>query len=93
MSGRVLSTETAQQSITKMKQIISGGLIDQIEALNREGKILSDPNVWDGQLALKFRGSWEKTYKALQNAQRELEELRASVDKINKNIITAGGGS
>ena len=91
MSDRVLSTATARQSITKMQQVINGGLVEQIEALNREGQILSDANVWDGRLAAQFRNNWPQTKAALDKAKQELDELRASIQKINQNIMTAGG--
>ena len=91
MSARVLSTDSAKQAITKMQQIINGGLIEQIEALNHEGQTLSDPNNWDGRLAEGFRGNWPQTYQALMKAKQELDELRANIQKINENIMTAGG--
>lgn len=93
MSDRVLSTMTAKQSITKMQQIINGDLMQQIEALNREGQTLSDPNVWDGRLAIEFRGNWPQTYQALNRAKQQLEELRANIQAINTNIMTAGGNA
>ena len=49
--ARVLSTDSAKQSIQKMQQIINGPLLEQIEALNKEGTNLSDPNIWHGRLA------------------------------------------
>lgn len=91
MTVRVLSTDQAKQSITKMQQIINGGLIEQIEALNREGQTLSQPEVWDGNLARQFQSTWPQTYQALMKAKQELDELRANIQKINENIMTAGG--
>ena len=93
MATRVLSTETAKASITRMQQVINGGLIEQIEALNREGQTLSQPDVWDGNLATQFRGNWPQTYQALVKAKQGLEELRANVQKINQNIMSAGGNA
>jgi uncharacterized protein YukE len=91
MSGRVLSTPEAESAIQKLQQIINGPLIEQIEALNREGRTLSDQNVWDGQLAGEFRNGWPETDRSLRKVREELEELRASVQRINENIMTAGG--
>jgi uncharacterized protein YukE len=93
MSDRVLSTGTAKQSITRMQQIINGGLVEQIDALNREGQTLSDPSNWDGRLAIEFRGNWPQTYQALMRAKAELEELRSNLQTINQNIMTAGGNA
>jgi uncharacterized protein YukE len=91
MAGRVLSTETAKQSITKMQQIINGPLMEQINALNREGQTLSDPNIWDGNLARQFRGDWPQMHSALTKAQEAVEQLRTSAQRINQDIMTAGG--
>ena len=94
MAGRVLSTESGKTSIVKMSQIIKGGLSDQIAALDREGKNLSTPEIWDGNLATQFRSQiWPDTHKALNDAKVALEELRSKLDVINRNIMTAGGNS
>ncbi len=89
--SRVLSTETAKQSVQKMQQIITGPLLDQINALNREGGILSDPNVWDGRLAQEFRNGWPEVNATLLRAKTQLEELRSQVQRINEDIMRAGG--
>ena len=88
---RVLSTETAKQSIKNMQQIINGPLLDQISKLNREGGILSDPNVWDGRLAQEFRSGWPAVNATLLRAKAQLEELRSRVQRINEDIMRAGG--
>jgi len=93
MADRVLSTETARQSIQKLQQIINGPLLEQINSLNREGQTLSDPNVWDGNLAMQFRTDWQQTHTTLMKTKDSLEELRSKVDQINRNIMTAGGNS
>jgi uncharacterized protein YukE len=91
MSDRVLSTGEARQAIVKMQQVINGPLVEQIDTLNRQGQTLSDPNVWDGRLAQEFRSHWPEVYSSLQKAKEQLEELRSSVQKINENIMGAGG--
>ncbi len=94
MAGRVLSTDRAKASIQQVQAIINGGLAEQINKLDAQGKILSEPDVWDGPLAQQFRDQiWPETKSALDNAQRELEELRQQLQKISQNIMTAGGAS
>ncbi|WP_375433075.1 pyrophosphorylase [uncultured Friedmanniella sp.] len=94
MAGRVLSSELAKTSIQQIQSIINGGLTDQISQLDSQGKTLSDPNVWDGPLAEKFRsGTWPETKSALDKALSELEELRGQLQQISTNIMSAGGGS
>lgn len=93
MAGRVLSTEQAKSSIQQVQAIINGGLAEQIDKLDKEGKTLSDPNVWDGPLAQQFRDqTWPETKSALEKAKQELDELRGQLQKISQNIMTAGGG-
>ena len=92
--SRVLSTEQAKSAIGQVQSIINGGFTDQISALDAQGKILSDPNVWDGPLASQFRGStWPETKAALDKARQELEELRTQLQKISQDIFSAGGGA
>jgi len=93
MSDRVLSTGTAKQAIQKMQQIINGPLTEQIDALNREGQTLSDPNVWDGNLAQKFRSDWPQMHSALLKAKEAVEQLRAQSQQINQDIMSAGGNA
>ena len=51
MAARVLSTDQAKSAIQQVQAIINGGLTDQISRLDAQGKILSNPDVWDGPLA------------------------------------------
>ncbi len=91
--ARVLSTEEARTSVTQMQAIINGGLLEQIQSLDAQGQRLSDPNVWDGQLAAQFRSTWPETKRALENMRTQLEELRQQAEGINRNIMTAGGNA
>ncbi len=92
--SRVLSTDEAKSSIQRVQQLVSGPLSDQIRQLDGEGRTLSDPNVWDGNLANEFRGSiWPQTKSALDKMTIALEELRARIEVINQNIMTAGGNA
>ena len=90
----MLSTEQAKAAIGQVRSIINGGFTDQISALDAQGEILSDPNIWDGPLATQFRGStWPETKAALDKARQELEELRTQLQKISQDIFSAGGGA
>jgi hypothetical protein len=92
--SRVLSTEQAKTAIQQIQAIINGGFTDQISQLDAQGRVLSDPNVWDGPLASQFRGStWPETKAALDKARTELEQLRGQLNQISTNIFTAGGGN
>jgi len=89
---RVLSTQAAKDAITKLQSIINGGFATELTNLDSQAKILSDPNNWDGKLARTFREqTWPDVHKALTKAKTELEELRGELDRISKNIFSAGG--
>ena len=70
---------------------IGGGLTEQLGQLKVQGQQLCDPNVWDGGLALQFRGTWPQTAGTLDRITSELEELRIRVDRVNADIMLAGG--
>ncbi len=86
---RVLSTEVARTSIDRMRAIINNGLADQITQLANEGRTLSQPDVWDGALAARFRGDWEATEQALRQTNQQLESLRSAVEQIFNNLMTS----
>ena len=88
---RVLSTDAARSSIASMSSIINGGLADQIGQLDQQGRQLSQPDVWDGALAAQFRSSWPQTSRSLQTVKGELDELRQRIERINVDIMVAGG--
>jgi uncharacterized protein YukE len=88
---RVLSTDAARSAVTSMAAIINGGLADQINQLDQQGRQLSQPEVWDGALAAQFRSVWPETSRSLQTVRTELEELRQRVERINADIMAAGG--
>ena len=94
MASRVLSTDRAKSAIQQVQAIINGGLTEEITKLDAQGKVLSEPDTWDGPLAQRFRDQiWPETKTALDNARRELEELRQQLEQISRNIMTAGGAS
>ena len=83
MAARVLSTEQAKSAIQQVQAIINGGLTDQISKLDAQGKILSNPDVWDGPLAQKFRDStWPETKSALDRAHRARSAARAAAEDL-----------
>ena len=94
MSDRVLSSQAAKDAIQKIQSIITGGLTEQINALNNEGQQLSDPNNWDGPLESTFRNeTWPHTHQSLQKASQDLTELNKQLQKIATDIFQAGGGA
>jgi hypothetical protein len=69
------------------------GLTDQIDQLDAQGKVLSNPDVRDGPPAQQFRDqTWPETKTAPDKTEVELDQLRGRLQKIAQNIMTAGGG-
>ncbi|HEY8740822.1 MAG TPA: pyrophosphorylase [Candidatus Dormibacteraeota bacterium] len=94
MSDRVLSTITASTTIQRMATILSGQLVEQVRQLEQQGQTLSDSNVWDGHAATQFRTQvWPQAKTALDRTVQTLEELRIAVQKVNANIMSAGGNT
>jgi uncharacterized protein YukE len=90
MTRIVLSTPEGEAAYRKMEQIINGELQTAIRQLNQQGELLSNPKVWDGNNAEKFRGTWAQAHKSLQKFQADLLELKQTVQKINENIQLSG---
>jgi len=91
---RVLASRAAQDAIGQLANIINGDFATQITKMDQQGQILSDPNNWDGPLALQFRSqTWPETRTALDKAKAELDALRNQLHTISVNIMQAGGGS
>jgi uncharacterized protein (DUF2236 family) len=91
VSDRVLSTNQALDSITKLHALLNGGLPDQLQRVLHEGQLLSDPNVLDGYVVQQFRSKWDQGSVSLVDAMGYLVELRNQVEKIYESIVRAGG--
>jgi len=92
MSVRVLSTEQAKVSIARMQAIIGSGLAQELNGLQAEGRILSDPGVWDGLEATRFRSdTWPSVSRALAQCVDALDALQQHIARVNQNIMAAGG--
>ena len=94
MSDRVLSSEAARVAIQRMEAILAGQLEQQVQQLEQQGQILTDPSIWDGRAAAEFRGTvWPQAKASLDRTIKTLEELRLAVQRVNQNIMAAGGNA
>jgi hypothetical protein len=92
MSIRVLSSDQARTSAGRFLSVVNGGLLDQIGQLKSEGDVLSNPEVWDGNLARQFRESiWPEARTSLDRTLESLRELQRRVAAITSEILSAGG--
>lgn len=92
-NGRNLSTITAQEEAKKLQGIIDNQLMALLNQVQSAGERMSDRNNWDGHYADEFRAAWPQTSANLKKMQQDLSHLRLSVDKVLKDIATAGSGS
>jgi len=91
---RVLSTDQARASIDRIRSLANDQLTSELSALQAEGSTLSDPNIWDGIEAARFRGdTWPSVDSALKQAVSALQSLQQQVQVINQNIMAAGGNA
>ena len=93
MADRVVSSGEARTAIQRFQAVVNGPLLDQINSLNREGQVLSNPANWDGRFAQEFRSNWPNTNQQLLRVKESLEELRQRVATINQDIMRAGGNA
>jgi len=81
-------TASGRNAIDKMKRAIDGDLLSNVETLAREGKVLSDPTVWQGKAASRFRSEWPEIEQKLRKMRQELLELQ---NRIHDTHIRIGG--
>jgi hypothetical protein len=94
MSTRVLSTDEAKTAIAGIKSILDGDFTNTIAQLKRLGTELSDPQVWDGTLAVDFRSNlWPACSSALDQTLAKLGVLHDQLKQIQGNIMSAGGNA
>jgi len=93
MSDRVVSSQEARSAIDTMRAVINEGLPAQVQSLRAQGNRLMEPQNWEGRLAAEFRSRWPEIASRLEQTNRDLEQLRADVDRINHDIMAAGGNA
>lgn len=90
MSVIVKSTPEAIDAIARMKSVVDGGLVDQVQALCNEAGRLMDANNWAGPKADEFRQVWPETHRHLETVRGDLGRLSEQLRAIQQNIQTAG---
>lgn len=93
MSERVLSSPEAIERAEVMRRVVEQGLVEQLTTLNDAAGRLSEPSVWDGPHARRFRETWADVAPRLEQARVDLADLRARIDAICTDILLAGGST
>ncbi len=90
--ARVVTSDEAVALIGRLQADI-GHVNEAMEAMLRTGNELASPQVWEGSAANQFRDNeWAQTRTWATNSVTQLNELRSTIDTINQNIMSAGGG-
>jgi hypothetical protein len=91
MSQRVLATDAAKQAAQRMGTIIQDALDHQLPQVLQDGRTLSDPAMWDGPDAVRFRSStWPGHLADLDRTLRMLSGLDDQVKRVIDDIMRAG---
>jgi guanyl-specific ribonuclease Sa len=88
-SARVLATQHAKDSAQQLMST-AGQLREQIQRIVQQGKVLTNPNEWDGTKAQQWRQEWEADEKQLQQAAQKMDELEKKAQQVVQAIMQAG---
>ena len=87
MEDDVRVTVRGKNAIDKMKRVIDGDLLNNIQTLAQEGNTLSEPGVWQGKAANRFRGEWPEIEGNLRRIREQLLELQTRINNTHINIF------
>lgn len=89
---RVVTSEQAVALVARLRSDIDT-VREALDVMLRTGEELASPLVWEGTAANRFRDEeWAGTRQWALGSVQQLTELQATVDRINQDILTAGGG-
>lgn len=90
--ARVVTSDEAVRLIGVLQHDIHE-VEQRLTTMLATGEQLASPQVWEGTAANRFRDEeWSSTRQWASSSIARLEELRASIHRINENIMAAGGG-
>jgi len=88
---RVVVTQEGEQTIQEIISTLTR-LEQTIQDLDNRGKMLSNPDVWDGAEARAFRGEWPKMANTLRQLEDTLHQVSNEAKRTMEAIRAAGGG-
>ena len=91
----MLATPESAAAIGQIESSRNSGLTGTIHSLNQQGGILSEPKLWDGNLADDFRDNvWLACSRALAHAHTQLQEPQRRLKTITpsscRRVATRG---
>lgn len=90
--ARVVTSDAAVGLIGRLQSDIDQ-VQERLQQMLNTGNELASPQVWEGTAANQFRDNeWAQTRTWANSSISQLTELRGTVQRINENIQSAGGG-
>lgn len=87
----VKSTPEAVTAIDEMASTVNGPLLTHFDDLRQFGRVLTDPENWDGRTAEEFRNTvWPSYETALNELHVQLDKLKTQLATIQTDIVNAG---
>lgn len=88
---RVLGTEQALHAAQQLHSMLSGSVRVHLNQVANSGRALSDPALWDGPEAVRFRQDWPQVEAVIKQFEPNLERLQVQAQTVVQNILRAGG--
>jgi hypothetical protein len=92
-TAEVRSTPEAIAAIDQMSTLLGGDFLTSLNTLIQLGNDLSNGEMWRGRYANDFTTQWSTIQTKLRESHTGLVELNTLVQRINQDIMAAGGNS
>ncbi|HZD16293.1 MAG TPA: hypothetical protein VE196_14460 [Pseudonocardiaceae bacterium] len=90
--GRILATQQARDA-AKQLLALTAAVKDRVGKVVQQGRILADPQRWDGGVAGKWRNDWSQDASQLNQTAAKLEELEHRAHQVVEDIFKADNGA
>jgi RHS repeat-associated protein len=91
-AGRVLATQQARDA-AKQLLALTRTVKQQVGKVLQQGRVLADPQRWDGGVAGKWRNDWTHDASQLNQTTTKLDELEQRAHKVVEDIFAADSGA
>ncbi len=81
----VVDPAQAPQAIAALRKAMDQ-LWHAFDDVNKNGNMLNNPEVWNSDIAVEYRGKWGKLGPILANAKHSSQELNDRLVPYNNNI-------
>ena len=88
---RVACDSEAIAASQQLEATIAGPFQDVLTRFQQHGAVLGEPAHWDGNHAAQFRQAWDQAQADLRSFHASLHEVLAAAQRIQADILAAGG--